>query len=122
MKTIMNRHIPESAEVACSCPEIMWTHIEWPPNDPTGAVFRYPHCEALIAERHKAAIIAAGRWRVTRPGAPKVCNSIPFAARKSAASFAQLALASSDIQRIEPEAGKALAGTIGRAGATSCTT
>jgi phage terminase large subunit GpA-like protein len=58
-------------EVPCpecgGCTELMWAHIEWPEGDPSGAKFRCPHCAALVEERHKAAMVAAGAWRRTRP-------------------------------------------------------
>lgn len=47
--------------------EILWGHIEFDPDDPSGAAFRCPHCEALIDEKHKRDMVAAGEWRVTRP-------------------------------------------------------
>jgi phage terminase large subunit GpA-like protein len=47
--------------------EIMWRHIEWEPDLPETAAFRCPHCNKLIEERHKPAMVAAGGWRVTRP-------------------------------------------------------
>jgi phage terminase large subunit GpA-like protein len=55
----------------CPCPacgaftEIQWGHIEWPAGEPERAAFRCPHCAELIEERHKAAMVAAGRWRAT---------------------------------------------------------
>ena len=58
-------------EVPCpSCggfTEILWRHIEWEPGRPDTAAFRCPHCAELIAERHKASMVAAGAWRATRP-------------------------------------------------------
>jgi phage terminase large subunit GpA-like protein len=58
----------------CPCPscggltEIQWQHIEWPVGSGgQGAGFRCPHCAELIDERHKAAMVAAGSWRITRP-------------------------------------------------------
>ena len=56
-----------------SCPacgvftEIQWAHIVWPPDDPSRAAFVCPHCKEEIDERHKAAMVTAGRWRATRP-------------------------------------------------------
>ena len=50
--------------------EIMWSHIEWPPDQPQGAAFRCPHCADLIPERHKLGMVEAGRWRATRPDVP----------------------------------------------------
>lgn len=47
--------------------EIMWPHIEWDNDRPQTAAFRCPHCATLIAERHKATMVAAGQWRATRP-------------------------------------------------------
>jgi phage terminase large subunit GpA-like protein len=61
-------------EVPCpSCgafTEILWQHIEWPPSEPERAAFRCPHCTELIEERHKASMVAAGRWRATKVGSP----------------------------------------------------
>ena len=58
-------------EVPCpSCgafTEILWRHIEWEPSRPETAAFRCPHCNALIDERHKFEMVAAGRWRATAP-------------------------------------------------------
>ncbi|MGF1550925.1 MAG: phage terminase large subunit family protein [Paracoccaceae bacterium] len=47
--------------------EVQWRHIEWQPDRPETAAFRCPHCEELIAERFKAAMVEAGDWRITRP-------------------------------------------------------
>lgn len=47
--------------------EILWGHIEWEPDRPATAAFRCPHCSELISERHKAAMVEAGKWRATRP-------------------------------------------------------
>lgn len=46
---------------------VQWRHVEWPEGKPEKASFRCPHCEELIAERHKPEMIAAGRWRAQRP-------------------------------------------------------
>jgi phage terminase large subunit GpA-like protein len=58
-------------EIPCpSCggfTEVMWQHIEWQPDRPETAAFRCPHCEALVEERHKPAMVEAGAWLVTRP-------------------------------------------------------
>jgi phage terminase large subunit GpA-like protein len=47
--------------------EIQWGHIEWEPDKPETAAFRCPHCESLVSERHKPAMVAEGVWRITRP-------------------------------------------------------
>lgn len=47
--------------------EILWSHIEWEPDRPETAAFRCPICMEIISERHKPAMIDAGRWRATRP-------------------------------------------------------
>ncbi|QDJ10784.1 Terminase large subunit [Roseomonas mucosa] len=47
--------------------EILWSHIEWEPGKPATAAFRCPHCETLVEERHKPAMVEAGRWRATCP-------------------------------------------------------
>ncbi len=58
-------------EVPCpSCGafnEIRWQHIVWKPGAPETAAYQCPHCEELIDERSKAAMVAAGRWRATAP-------------------------------------------------------
>ena len=57
----------------CPCPEcgafteIKWQHIEWEPDRPQTARFRCPHCETLIEEKHKPAMVKAARWRATAP-------------------------------------------------------
>lgn len=57
----------------CPCPacgaftEIMWSHIVYPAGQPELAAFRCPHCEAIIAEQHKPAMVKAGHWRITAP-------------------------------------------------------
>jgi phage terminase large subunit GpA-like protein len=47
--------------------EVLWQHIEWETGQPETAAFRCPHCQELVAERHKAGMVETGRWRVTRP-------------------------------------------------------
>ena len=47
--------------------EILWQHIEWQPDQPETAAFRCPHCAELVPERFKAAMVADGAWRATRP-------------------------------------------------------
>jgi phage terminase large subunit GpA-like protein len=47
--------------------EILWHQIEWEPDRPETAAYRCPNCKILIHERYKAAMVAAGEWRVTRP-------------------------------------------------------
>lgn len=47
--------------------EILWQHIQWPEGEPAKAFYACPHCGCAIDERHKPAMVAAGRWRATRP-------------------------------------------------------
>ena len=47
--------------------EMLWSMIEWQPDEPQTAAFRCPHCNGLIDERHKSSMVAAGQWRATRP-------------------------------------------------------
>jgi phage terminase large subunit GpA-like protein len=47
--------------------ELMWSHIFWPPNEPSEAACRCPHCGGTIEERSKASMVNAGQWRITRP-------------------------------------------------------
>lgn len=58
-------------EVPCpSCgamAEIMWEHIRWEKDQPETAAFQCPHCQDVISERYKAAMVEAGEWRITRP-------------------------------------------------------
>jgi phage terminase large subunit GpA-like protein len=43
--------------------EILWRHIEFEPRPS----FRCPHCEVLLGEEHKLAMVEAGAWRITLP-------------------------------------------------------
>lgn len=45
----------------------LWKHIEWPPDQPEKAAFVCPHCGVVQPETRKAAMVEAGRWRVTKP-------------------------------------------------------
>jgi phage terminase large subunit GpA-like protein len=47
--------------------EITWEAIEWPSGRPELAAWRCPHCEALVDETRKSAMIGRGRWRMTAP-------------------------------------------------------
>lgn len=47
--------------------EILWQHIHWPEGKPGAAAFACPLCGVIVQERHKPAMVAAGRWRATRP-------------------------------------------------------
>lgn len=47
--------------------EVQWHHIHWPEGRPAEAAFACPHCGVIVPERHKGAMVAAGRWRATRP-------------------------------------------------------
>lgn len=47
--------------------EILWQHIRWDEGQPETAAFACPHCGSLVDERHKPAMVAAGRWRATAP-------------------------------------------------------
>lgn len=50
--------------------ELMWADIIWDEGAPETARWRCPQCMAEVAERHKAAMVAAGSWRATRPEVP----------------------------------------------------
>jgi phage terminase large subunit GpA-like protein len=47
--------------------ELLWQDIRWPEGRPEDAAWCCPSCGALVAERHKPAMGAAGRWRATAP-------------------------------------------------------
>lgn len=47
--------------------EIKWGQIVWDDGKPDTARWRCPHCEAEVDEKHKPAMVDAGRWRPTRP-------------------------------------------------------
>lgn len=47
--------------------EVRWANIEWPDGRPDLAAWRCPSCAALVEERHKAQMVAAGRWRANAP-------------------------------------------------------
>lgn len=47
--------------------EIQWKDIHWPDGEPAKAAWCCPGCGVEIEEKHKAAMVAAGRWRATAP-------------------------------------------------------
>lgn len=52
----------------CQVPfEVLWDHISWPKGKPEEAVCNCPSCGGEIEEHNKAAMVAAGEWRATRP-------------------------------------------------------
>lgn len=54
---------PECSDVR----EIQWSDIQWPEGQPEKAHYVCPSCGCVVEERHKPAMVAAGRWRATRP-------------------------------------------------------
>ncbi|MDT8858030.1 phage terminase large subunit family protein [Paracoccaceae bacterium Fryx2] len=58
-------------EVCCpSCgdfSEVRWADIRWTDGDPESAHWACPANGCIVEERHKAAMVAAGRWRATAP-------------------------------------------------------
>lgn len=57
----------------CLCPscgefsEIRWADIHWREGDPDSAHWVCPNSGCVVEERHKPAMVAAGRWRATAP-------------------------------------------------------
>ena len=47
--------------------EVKWANITWPDGKPEEAAWACPCCGSVVAERHKAAAVAQGRWRATMP-------------------------------------------------------
>ncbi|NBN79290.1 phage terminase large subunit family protein [Microvirga tunisiensis] len=47
--------------------EITWGDIHWPEGQPEKAAYACRSCGSVIDETHKPAMVAAGRWRATRP-------------------------------------------------------
>ena len=47
--------------------EVMWTDIRWPDGEPEKAFWACPSCGGVVEEADKSALVAAGRWRATRP-------------------------------------------------------
>ncbi len=47
--------------------ELQWRDIQWPEGEPDRAHWVCPSCGSVVEERHKAAMVEAGRWRATRP-------------------------------------------------------
>lgn len=47
--------------------EIAWSDIQWPEGEPKRAHYVCPACGSVVEERHKAAMVEAGRWRATAP-------------------------------------------------------
>jgi len=46
---------------------LAWGDIVWDEGHPETARWKCPHCRDEVCETHKAAMVAAGRWRATRP-------------------------------------------------------
>jgi phage terminase large subunit GpA-like protein len=47
--------------------EVMWKDIHWPESEPAKAHWVCPSCGSVVEQKHKAAMVAAGRWRATAP-------------------------------------------------------
>lgn len=47
--------------------EIAWSDIRWDEGKPDTAAYACPDCGSIIEERHKPAMVEAGRWRATAP-------------------------------------------------------
>lgn len=47
---------------------LAWDHLRWPEGKPHLADYECPHCAAVIPERFKDGMLAAGRWVGTYPG------------------------------------------------------
>ncbi len=47
--------------------ELKWSDVHWPEGEPEKAYYVCPECGCAIDERHKPAMVAAGRWRALRP-------------------------------------------------------
>ena len=47
--------------------EIVWKDIRWDDGDPDSAAWACPSCGDMAPERLKGEMVAAGRWRATRP-------------------------------------------------------
>lgn len=47
--------------------EITWGDIQWPDRKPKAAHYVCKTCGSCVDEQHKPAMVAAGRWRATRP-------------------------------------------------------
>lgn len=47
--------------------EIKWANITWPEGRPLEAAWACPECGSVVQERHKAGMVAQGRWRATQP-------------------------------------------------------
>lgn len=62
-KRIFEVPCPECGDFA----EIRWADIRWPEDDPDAAEWCCPNCGVFVNERHKPAMVAAGRWRATAP-------------------------------------------------------
>ena len=49
---------------------LQWAHLTWPDGKPDEARYHCPACQAVIAEHHKTALLASGRWVADQPGRP----------------------------------------------------
>jgi phage terminase large subunit GpA-like protein len=47
--------------------EVRWKDIQWPEGEPEKAAWCCPGCGSVVEEKHKASMVAKGRWRATKP-------------------------------------------------------
>lgn len=47
--------------------EVRWKDIQWPEGQPDKAAWCCPGCGSVVEESHRPAMVAAGRWRATKP-------------------------------------------------------
>lgn len=47
--------------------EIAWKDIQWPDGEPEKAHWCCPGCGSVVEEKHKPAMVEAGRWRAMKP-------------------------------------------------------
>lgn len=47
--------------------ELLWEHLRWEPGKPDTVRAWCPNCGGEIHERHKAEMVEAGEWRITKP-------------------------------------------------------
>lgn len=47
--------------------EVVWEDIRWPAGEPEKAAWHCPKCGCEVEHKYKSSMVAAGRWRATKP-------------------------------------------------------
>ena len=53
----------------CDSAQVLeWAQVKWPKDDPSGAWYECPHCEAHLTDQDRVRMVMGGEWVPLRPG------------------------------------------------------